>query len=139
MHRIPLSSFLEEEPQHMSTAGLTETLTTRIAPLSILLLLIPAWVEADPVVDIEIPVDYVDMRGLAFGDGTLWVLLGDGTVAGIDPESGEETFRFTLPQSGSPMGLAFASGFLWVGDDLYGEVSHYTPDGHQQGVESLVC
>lgn len=123
----------------MNTRASRAGVMSGAAILSLTLVLTPTGAEATPEVEVELAVDYVDMRGLAFGVGTLWVLLGEGVVAGVDPATGEETSRFTLDRCGSPMGLAFASGFLWVGDDFYGEVSFFTPDGHQQGVESLVC
>jgi DNA-binding beta-propeller fold protein YncE len=63
---------------------------------------------------------------LAIGDGSVWEGTGSG-VARIDPTTGDVVARFPTPQP--PIGLAFASGSLWVLTDT-GSTSRtlYLPD-----------
>lgn len=55
-----------------------------------------------------------DPLGVALGAESVWVANAGGTLTRLDPSSGKTT---TIRLAGSPDGVAFANGLVWVGID----------------------
>jgi YVTN family beta-propeller protein len=70
--------------------------------------------------------------GLTVGAGSVWVADARGTVARLDPRTGQVR---TIKVGGEPAGAAYADGAVWVGNSLSGAVSRISP---RTGVAQLI-
>ena len=87
--------------------------------------------ESEEVVDTyDMPFDYGS--GLAIAEGSLWVSsLQAGEVAEIDLDGGGTVRQFGV--TGSPAGVAYLDGSLWVGDPGLDVVSEFSTNGEYRG------
>lgn len=71
-------------------------------------------------------------RGLAYGDGSLWVspIAGpnpSSSITQIDPQSETKPRTIPLPQAGAPVAWSGAYGNLWIANFDHGSVTQLQP------------
>ena len=62
--------------------------------------------------------------GLAVGAGSVWVADGGGTLAAVNPRTGQVR---TIRMGGTPAGVVYAGGAVWVANSVSGTVSRINP------------
>jgi YVTN family beta-propeller protein len=90
--------------------------------------------------DVSQPIQVVDaglggssIGAVATGEGSVWAVFGDSTLARIDPDSGEvadETRAGALPA-----GIVVGSGSVWVSNSGQAKVWRYSPEAFEEPLD----
>ena len=69
---------------------------------------------------------------VAVGEGAVWAVYGDSTLARVDPDTAEVTGS-TFVDGSAPAGIAVAAGDLWIVNTDSSDVRRYNPDTFTEG------